>query len=350
MMRQRERVVVAGSYNSAAIDPAMLRAVRGAGGNVIDRRFLYISILSVIIHLVFIVMVRKKELAPEEVQVIEEIPERFARLIIEKPLPKEKLSVKKKEPQGEGAAQKTVPSETKPQQTGPVTPVQRAKAQRAVDARVKRVEKKIRTVGVLGMLTGVGTTAKGPTVVDVLGSLNDKKERAVDLEAALDKMTGLQKTKNVDVLDRKLVKSKDVTVSQKENIDDLLANVGSAKTVNLAKKGSFIIQKPESIEGAASSNAKRDNNAISAVVSSHKASIRMSYEKYLKREPTLSGKITVRFTIGASGRIAMVQVVENTTGNANLEREIIRKIKMWHFETIAEGDVTVTYPFVFSPA
>jgi hypothetical protein len=45
-----------------------------------------------------------------------------------------------------------------------------------------------------------------------------------------------------------------------------------------------------------------------------------------------------------------VEIVENTTGNKDLEDEITRKVAMWKFEAIGDGDVTVTYPFVFQPA
>jgi len=83
------------------------------------------------------------------------------------------------------------------------------------------------------------------------------------------------------------------------------------------------------------------------VVASHKTSIRMSYEKYLKRIPDLAGKVTVRFTISATGRVTIVQILENTTACKELERDIVRKVKMWRFEAIPEGDVTVTYPFLF---
>ena len=58
----------------------------------------------------------------------------------------------------------------------------------------------------------------------------------------------------------------------------------------------------------------------------------------------------MRFTILASGKVTNVQILENTTENSDLERDIIRKVKMWHFEEIAEGKVTVTYPFVFRPS
>ncbi len=140
----------------------------------------------------------------------------------------------------------------------------------------------MRTVGVLGMVTGVGATAKGPAVADVLGAIGDKKDNFQDLDDALNKMSGLKKTPSVDILDRKLVKSKEVSISHKEEIDDLIAGVGQAESVNLSKKGDFIIQRPESIEGAASSDARRDNNAINEIVSSHKSSIRMTYEKIFK--------------------------------------------------------------------
>jgi TonB family protein len=351
MIPQQNQVIIAGSYRSIPIDAALIRNVKGKGSTLADRRFMIIAFLSFTLHIVFIFYLRNKELVPLQTVAIEEIPERFAKFIIEKPIPKAE-TLKKTSETGTDATKKPVEkAEEKPVPTaGPITPKQRAKAQRSVDARVARVEQKIRTVGVLGMLTGMGPTAKGPSVVDVLGSIKDRKESNIDLEAALNKMTGLQKTGQIDVLDRKLVKSKDLSVSHKEDIDDLLASVGNAKTVDLAKKGSFIIQKPESIEGAASSNAKRDNDAINAIVSSHKASIRMSYEKYLKRDPTLAGKITVRFTIASSGNIAMATVVDNTTGNREFEEEIIRKIRMWRFEEIPDGDVTVTYPFVFAPA
>jgi TonB family protein len=58
--------------------------------------------------------------------------------------------------------------------------------------------------------------------------------------------------------------------------------------------------------------------------------------------------VTVRFTIAASGSVTMATVIENTTGNSEFEGEILRKIRMWRFDPIPEGDVTVSYPFVFT--
>lgn len=345
-----KKLVAVSSYNNVIIDKEIIKAVRRRNRNINDKVFVTISIISLILHLIFILIIRNKEIPPPPPKVIEEVPERFAKLIVEKPIPKEKVITKKEvipEIETRKGESQIVKGEGR-SITAPLIPQQKVAVRRSVEARVAKVEKKIRTVGVLGMLSGVGTTAKGPAVVDVLGALKDRKESNIDLEAALQNMKGLQKTKDIDILERKLVKSKDVAISSREGIDELLASVGEVKSVDLTKKGSIIIQKPESIEGAASSHSKRDNEAINAVVSSHKVSIRMSYEKFLKRDPSLSGKITIKFTIAANGSVVSVTVIENTTGSKELEEELVRKIRLWHFEEIPEGEVTVTYPFVFT--
>ncbi len=76
----------------------------------------------------------------------------------------------------------------------------------------------------------------------------------------------------------------------------------------------------------------------------------MTYQHHLKRNPSLEGKVTIRFTIAATGSVVSVQILENTTGSTELESEITRKVKMWRFAPIAQGEVSVTYPFVFRPS
>jgi TonB family protein len=281
---------------------AMIREVRGPYFRTLDSRFLWLVLLSLALHIGVIVYFNTVRKPPKPTMDIEKIPERFAKLILEKPIPKTPLVSKVKKP---ALPDESVPApEIKPDNASKFT--------------------------------------------SVLGAMKDHRE--TDLEEALAKMSGLQQAGNVEVLQRKLVRSKDLAIEHTQDIDDLVASVGSARSIDLAKRGEFVIQKPESIEGAASSNAKRDNRAIGSVVSSHKASIRMSYEKFLKRNPGLSGKVTVRFTIAASGSVSSVVILENTTGSNDLEQEIIRKVRLWQFEAISAGDATVTYPFVFMPS
>jgi TonB family protein len=344
-------VIVAGTALVGS-DRNFIKAVRGSPWRKTDVRFFLIVLLSITLHAGVVIFFHTIKIAPAKTKTIEEIPERFAKLIIEKPIPKEiknkplvNQQAAKEQTQAADAEKANAQQSTNPQTSGPSAVVKQSVARQ-----VARVEQKIRTVGVLGMLTGVGTTAKGPSVVDVLGSVGNKKEHAQDLDKALADMSGLQMGRSIDIMQKKLVKSKDVEISHKESIDDLIAGIGAAKTSDLSKRGDILISRPESIEGAASSNAKRDITAINAVVTSHKVSVRMSYERFLKKIPDLAGKITIRFTIDAEGNVTRLEIMENTTGNKELEEEILHKIKMWKFEAIAEGDVTVTYPLVFQPA
>lgn len=348
---QDNGVVIVGG-GSGSIDPSLMRQLNGSFFRGADKRFLFVLIGSLALHVGFALYFHSMKVEEPKPARIEQMPERFAKLIVEKPIPKPtQTAPKTRQETASETAHKTESSqaeETTASKTATTTAKAKKQAQKRVADRVARVEKKVRTVGVLNMLTGVGSTAKGPAVVDVLGKR--PKESFQDLEKALEGMHGTVRAKDIDITKSKLVKSKDVKMSRREEIDDLIAGIGAAKTNQLSKRGAFVVQRPESIEGAASANAKRDNTAINKIVSANKVSIRMCYEKYLREDPSLAGKITVRFTILASGAVGRVQILENTTGNSKLEREIIMRVKMWRFEPIPNGDATVTYPFVFTPA
>ncbi len=347
---QNSDIVVVGNSLAGGAQKALLKQVRGSFWRKLDTRMALIALFSVLIHALLLIRLNTIEVKPVEPAVIERMPERLAKLIVEKPIPKAETKPKVADNTATKKNETTAQEKSATSPTATKKTMDRKTAKKAVARRAARVEKKIRTVGVLGMLTGVGATAKGQSVVDVLGNIHNKKERHQDLEKALSNMSGLQQTKNLKVMNRKLIRSKDVSISHKQSIDNLVASIGLAKTNTFSKKGNFIIQRPESIEGAASSNTKRNNSAINKIVSRHKTSIRMSYEKYLNRVPDLAGKITIRFTISSAGRVISVDIIENTTNNEQLVRDILRKVKMWRFDSIPEGDVTVTYPFVFRPS
>lgn len=346
---QDNGVVIVGA-GTGPISSDLMRRLNGSFFGGTDHRFLVVLLVSLIAHVGFALYFRSIKISEQETVQIERIPERFAKLIIEKPLPKETTSSVQSSGQAgtEGAADQASEDADSKAVKETATPQTKKQAQKSVAQRVARVEEKVRTVGVLNMLTGVGSTAKGPAVVDVVGKR--RKESFQDLEQALKGMHGAVRAKDIEVTKANLVKSKEVKMARREEIDDLIAGIGAAKSTQLSKRGAFVVQRPESIEGAASANSKRDNSAINKVVAANKVSIRMCYEKYLREDPNLAGKITVRFTVLASGAVSQIRILENTTGSKSLEREIIMRVKMWRFEPVPEGDATVTYPFVFTPA
>lgn len=79
-------------------------------------------------------------------------------------------------------------------------------------------------------------------------------------------------------------------------------------------------------------------------------SIRSCYERALRQNPNLSGKVKVRFTIQPSGSTSGASAIENTTGNAGLGSCVVSTVNRFRFNPgPTGGSVTFTYPFVFQP-
>jgi len=95
-------------------------------------------------------------------------------------------------------------------------------------------------------------------------------------------------------------------------------------------------------------SGKLDKGQIAAVVRRRVKSVTSCYERELKKNPDLAGKISVQFTIGQMGRITSIKAAVNTTGSAAVASCITARIKRWRFPKPEGGDVTVSYPFVFT--
>ena len=91
-----------------------------------------------------------------------------------------------------------------------------------------------------------------------------------------------------------------------------------------------------------------DSGSIAKVVQKRMKSIQGCYNKELKRDPSLKGKVEIEFTIGENGRIEEALTVGNTMGNKTVANCILRMLKRWKFPKPDGGSVTVVFPFIFS--
>ncbi len=91
-------------------------------------------------------------------------------------------------------------------------------------------------------------------------------------------------------------------------------------------------------------------DAISRVVKRRIRAVQACYERALKKERTLAGKLVVRFTIGTAGRVTSARVITNSTRSASVGSCVTGRISGWRFPRPRGGPVTVSYPFVFTPA
>lgn len=94
-----------------------------------------------------------------------------------------------------------------------------------------------------------------------------------------------------------------------------------------------------------------DKNLIREVIHSHRGQIRYCYEEAMTRNPSLQGKVRVRFVIGSDGAVPSAQVAESTVGHAGLEQCVASRVGTWRFPKPRTGSqVVVLYPFLFKPS
>ncbi|MCU0643590.1 MAG: TonB family protein, partial [bacterium] len=106
--------------------------------------------------------------------------------------------------------------------------------------------------------------------------------------------------------------------------------------------------KPSKMTGSAEALGRRTDESVMQVVLSRQGRITYLYEKYLKRNPNLRGKISIEFTISANGFVASAKIIESTINHPELEQDILNLIKHLKFDPIPTGDVTTIFPFQFS--
>jgi TonB family protein len=93
-----------------------------------------------------------------------------------------------------------------------------------------------------------------------------------------------------------------------------------------------------------------DASLVVAMIKTRIGAIRACYERELKRNPTLAGKVTIQFTIEVPGNVSGVKVAENTTGDTAVGNCVANAIQRFRFNPGPEGgSVTFSYPFVFAP-
>jgi len=93
-----------------------------------------------------------------------------------------------------------------------------------------------------------------------------------------------------------------------------------------------------------------DSGKIASVVKSRIRSVQDCYEKELKKNPKLGGKITIRFTIGEDGKVSEARTESDSMGNPAVADCILSRLRHWRFPKPEGGNVTVSYPFVFAPS
>ncbi|MFQ5638552.1 MAG: TonB family protein [bacterium] len=289
-----------------------------------DLPFKAIILILIVLNAFLLDFMNKLPVKPVSVLSSSKVPDRFARILVRKPAeasgPESRRRVSRPGEAQEGAAEKA----------------KRNRSEKGPDT--VRPE----TQGVLGLLTGTGKTGQSNSLTDFLLD----KGLAKELDDVMTTSTlDIGKGTNDGDIDLDAL----IAISELGGgVDDIVDEVDAVEAVELGEKGQIQVDQIGGITGTADAVGKRSEDSVRGVLGQYTGRMTYIYNKYLKHNPDIRGKIVVEVEIAANGRVSGVKVVESNFANKEFEREILNFIRRWRYEPIDQGTVTVTYPLFFS--
>ena len=107
---------------------------------------------------------------------------------------------------------------------------------------------------------------------------------------------------------------------------------------------------PEAQRSGRSSKAARTREEIELVFDRNKSAIYTIYSRALRDNPALQGKVVLEVTIDPSGEVTDCRIVSSELSDADLERKLVARVKMFRFEARDVAPMTTTKPIEFFPA
>ncbi len=99
-----------------------------------------------------------------------------------------------------------------------------------------------------------------------------------------------------------------------------------------------------------SGKASRSREEIELVFDKNKGAIFALYNRALRRDPTLEGKLVLRLTIDPSGIVSFCEIISSELDDEELERKLVQRVRMFRFAAKDVEPITTTKPIDFFPA
>ncbi len=276
---------------------------------------------------------------PNEVQ---EIPPRIAQLLLEQqqPPPPPPQPEPEPEPEPEQVAEEPEPEpEPEPEQVAEEPPPPEPEPAPEPEVDLQAVAREQAQAALLPFTEDLASLADS----DVLESVADSRPLTASVGQA---------ARN----ERSMITSSVGTASSGINTANMSRNT---RGTGLSARETTEIESPvESVGEAAggtrrqgtSNKASRSREEIELVFDRNKGAIFSLYNRALRMDPTLEGKLVLRLTIAPSGEVTACEVVSSELGDPDLERKLVQRVMLFRFDAKDVEPVTTTKPIDFFPA
>jgi len=266
---------------------------------------------------------------------VDEAPKRLARLVLDRPAPPPPPPpVVREEPTPAPVVEERVEPTPKPAVKPEATP-----EPPPVD-RTQQARERARVAGLLPLANQLQALRNTVT--------NEQLQRTDTVGAA---------TSDTSFAERSLITSRVGTASGGINTAALSRNTGGS---GIGGRETTQVENP--VEGfaeaggaaqrtGASDRASRSREEIERVFDANKGRIFTLYNRALRENPALQGKVVLRLTIAADGRVTHCEIVSSELNDPALESGLVQRVLQFQFEPRDDVEsITTTKPIDFFPA
>ncbi|MBB3060583.1 AgmX/PglI C-terminal domain-containing protein [Microbulbifer rhizosphaerae] len=287
-------------------------------------RFLKHGLIAFLLLGIVVALIPVPELTREQA---ERIPPQLAKVILEKKtLPKPEPKPKPK------PVEKKAPEPKKPEPK-PEPKIQ----EKPPAAKVELARKKAANSGLLQMQD------------DLLAM-----RESVDIAEVSSGQLAAGAATSAKTVGRSLISDRSKTASGGVNTGKLSRDTGGRA---LAARETTVVENTQASGAAreAGQKARREKSAraeesIRSVMEANKSAIYAIYNRALRRDPTLQGKVTVQLVIESNGTVSAIKVVSSELNSPDLERKLLARIRLINFGAANVDRATLNYSIDFLPS
>lgn len=298
-----------------------------------EERFRRILKRSAIIFIVLSLILPFLPLPKVERAKVEELPPRLAKLLLERQQLPKPVPVKAPAPEPELKQKKPLPQKAKPKEPKPkevVKPPQ--KTQEAARDKAERS-------GLLAFKNDLADLRSDSTVAELKNTKT---------------LTKGGSTSTSRVSERSLLTSNATGGSGGINTSKLSRDTGGQ---GLAGRATTRVDSPVAAGGGGgrvtrggSSKPARSSEEVQLIFDRNKSVIYSLYNRELRKDPTLQGKVVIEVRIAPSGKVLSCKIVSSELHSPELERKIAARIMLFEFGAKDVDTTIVTNRYDFLPS
>lgn len=302
-----------------------------------NRRFGIIAVVLMLIVLVAGIFIQMTELQEQSREELEKLPPQLAKVILKKkeepPPPPPKVEEKKPDPKPESEPEKKPEPEPEPK------PEPKPKPKEVTPEQVEKAREKVKNEGVLAMKDDLASLRESFASALPSGQLSTGGSEALTVNRKT--IGGSATSTSGGIRTSAAPAGSGVSGLQGRDVTQVDSVSLGGTAVDVDERTEVALKAPK--EG------QRSEERIRATLDASKGALFNIYNRALRSNPALQGRVTFELTIEADGSVSNAKVVSSELNDKVLENRLIMRIQMINFGAEKVDRLRTQYVIHFLP-